>query len=314
MRAVLIGGSGFIGSHLAPQLLARGYEVVVYDERRPLPGAVRPEVRYVTGDALGPEPTGLSELLRGARLVYHLAWRYLPAASNQAMAQDIQANLIGSLNLLRLCCEVGVGRVVFFSSGGSVYGPARSLPITEEHPTEPLSSHAVNKLAVEKYLAIFARLYNLDYVILRPGNPFGPYQDPVGGQGVIAAFLARAAARQPLEVWGDGSTVRDYFYVEDLARAAVMAGETEHSRTIYNVGSGVGRSLREVLSAIRQLVGYEPEVRWLPGRPTDVPINVLDASKARRLLGWMPRVTFEEGLQRTWDYYRHTYREPVAAR
>ena len=314
MRAVLIGGSGFIGSHLASRLVAAGYEVVVYDERKPALGVLSRQagVQYVAGDAFSPEPTGLPELLRGARLVYHLAWRHLPAASNQAMAQDIQTNLIGSLNLLRLCCEVGVGRVVFFSSGGSVYGPAQSLPITEDHPTEPLSSHAVNKLAVEKYLAILARLYNLDYVILRPGNPFGPYQNPEGGQGVIAAFLARAAVRQPLAVWGDGSTVRDYFYVGDLARAAVMAGETMHSRTVYNIGSGVGRSLHEVISAISRLVGHELEVHWLPGRPTDVPINVLDASKARRLLGWAPEIPFEEGLRLTWDYYRRACGEILA--
>ncbi len=303
MRAVLLGGSGFIGAHLSRALSEAGYEVIVYDCRLPSLAPQWPSVRYVLGDLFSSEPPALQDVLHGADLIYHLAWRLLPATSNERPIYDIQNNLIGLLRILDLCVKVGVGRLVFFSSGGTVYGPAQVLPIPETHPTEPRSSHAINKLMAEKYLALFGHLHGLDYVILRPGNPYGPYQDPHSGQGVIAAFLSRVASGQALEVWGDGSTVRDYFYVGDLTRAAVLAGETPHSRTVYNIGSGVGRSLHDVIAAICRLVGHDVPVIWRPSRPVDVPVNILDVSKARSMLGWSPQVTFEEGLRRTWSYY-----------
>jgi UDP-glucose 4-epimerase len=317
VKAVLLGGSGFIGSHLAAALLRAGYDVSVYDQRLPLPGARQDAARYALGDLFDPDPPGLEALLRGAGPVFHLAWRSLPVESNQRAIADVEHNLIGSLRLLEACVQARVSRVIFFSSGGSVYGPAQSLPISEVHPTEPRSAHAINKLAVEKYLELFRQLHGLDYVILRPSNPFGPFQNPDGGQGVIAAFLARAAAGRPLEVWGDGSVVRDYLYVSDLAQAAILAASTPNSATVYNVGSGIGRSLCDVLAAIRELVAspatrgvsqrragvtrQELQVCWLPARPVDVPANVLDASKANRLLGWKPAVSFDAGLRLTWD-------------
>ena len=300
MKAVLVGGAGFIGTHLARALAEGGHHVTVYDRRLPPPALQRPGVCYVSGDAFAPRAPGLLEVLRGAHCVYHLAWSSLPADSNLNMISDVQDNLQGSLRLLAACVDAGVRRVVFFSSGGTVYGPAQILPIPESHPTEPLSAHAIDKLAVEKFLAVFHRLYGLDYVILRPGNPFGEYQNPRGRQGVIAVFLNRVATGEPLEVWGDGSVIRDYFYVGDLARAAVLAGETPRSCTVYNIGSGVGRSLHDVIAAIFRLVGRTVPIRWLPARAIDVPVNVLDISKARHGLGWTPQVSFEEGLRRTW--------------
>lgn len=305
MRAVLLGGSGFIGAHLARALLDAGDTVVVYDQVLPVRAPRWPGVDYRLGDLYRPDPPGLAEVLDRADLVYHLAWRYLPADSNSHPQDDVGANLLGTLRLLEWCVERRVGRVIFFSSGGTVYGPARFLPIPETHPTEPRSSHAINKLAVEKYLALYAQLHRLDYVILRPGNPFGPYQDPSKGQGVIAAFLAQAAAGQPLDVWGDGRVVRDYFYIADLAEAAWLAGRTAHSHTVYNIGSGMGRALTDVIAALQQVLGRDLPVRYHPGRAVDVPANVLDVRKACAELGWAPRFSFEEGLSRTWAQAHH---------
>ena len=301
MKAVLLGGSGFIGTHLARALVQAGYDVAVYDRRLPSPKAQNSGVRYFLGDLFCPDPPELRALLRGAGPVFHLAWRSLPAESNRRVIADVEDNLVGSLRLLEACVQAEVGRVIFFSSGGSIYGPAQSLPISEAHPTEPRSAHAINKLAVEKYLGLYHQLHGLDYVILRPGNPFGPFQDPDGGQGVIAAFLAHVAAGRPLEVWGDGSVVRDYLYVGDLAQAALLAASTPHRGTVYNIGSGVGRSIHDVLEAIQRLAQRDLEVHWLPGRPVDVPVNVLDARRASSLLGWKPLVPFDEGLRLTWQ-------------
>jgi UDP-glucose 4-epimerase len=297
MKAVLLGGSGFIGAHLSKTLSAAGHEVIAYDYRKPVLSPQWPGVRYVEGDLLASDTSQLVEILHDADVIFFLAWRFLPADSNRHMILDVQSNLLGGIRVLESCVNSGVRRVVFFSSGGTIYGPAQVLPIPESHPTEPRTSHAIVKLAMEKYLALFDQTHGLDYVILRPSNPFGRYQNPEGGQGVIAAFLARVAAGQPLEVWGDGSVVRDYFHVSDLVRAALLAGSTPNSRTVYNVGSGVGTSIKQIIDAIEELVGHDVTVCWHPGRPVDVPTNVLDISKARRLLGWSPQRSFVEGLR-----------------
>lgn len=301
MKTVLLGGNGFIGTHLAEALIAAGHECIVCDERPPQRDL--PALRWVAEDVFHVEDNRLQAILSGEPVVFHLAWRYLPVESNTHMEAEAQENVPGTLRLLRLCAEAGVRRIVFFSSGGSVYGPAQRLPIAETHPTEPLSAHAISKLAVEKYLALFWHRRGLDYVILRPGNPYGPYQDPTAGQGVIAASMARAATGQSLEVWGDGSAVRDYFYVGDLAHAALLAAITAHSRVVYNIGSGVGRSLNDVIAAVEAVSGRPLDVCYLSARPSDVPANVLDAALARQLLGWAPRVSFEEGLWLTWEWY-----------
>lgn len=316
MKAVLLGGNGFIGGHLARALRDAGHAVVSYDRQPPADTPCWPGVEYRLGDLFQPDPVGLTDILHRADLVYHLAWRYLPTDSNRYPHRDVTENLVGTLRVLELCIQQGVGRFIFFSSGGTVYGPAQMLPISEAHPTEPRSSHAINKLAVEKYLAVFSQSQGLDYVILRPGNPFGPYQQR-RGQGVIAAFFAQAAAGLPLEVWGDGGVVRDYFYVGDLAEAACLAGQTAHSRTIYNIGSGIGRTLADVIAAIERLLDRPLAVRYHPGRPVDVPVNVLDISKAQAGLGWSPKIAFEDGLRLTWSYMsdalcqRHIAKKPL---
>ena len=300
MKAVLLGGSGFIGAHLSKALVDAGNDVIVFDRLLPVLAPQWDGVRYVLGDLTALGSMDLVETLRHADLVFYLAWRFTHADSNRNMALDIEANLIGAIRVLESCVAAGVGRVIFYSSGGTVYGQAQYLPIAETHPTEPRSSHAILKLSVEKYLALFDQTHGLDYVVLRPGNPFGRYQNPASGQGVIAALHARMASGEPFEVWGDGAVVRDYFHVSDLVRASLLAGTTSHSRTVYNVGSGTGRSLREVIETIQQMTGRKILVRWGPGRDSDVPSSILNIEKAQRLLRWSPRLSFEEGLRLTF--------------
>lgn len=300
MKAVLLGGSGFIGAHLSKALAGEGHTVIVFDRILPALSPQWEGVRYVSGDLAAPDSADLAETLRNSDLVFYLAWRFTHADSNRRMALDIETNLLGAIRVLESCAAAGVGRVIFYSSGGTVYGPAQHLPIAESHPTEPRSSHAILKLAVEKYLALFEQIHGLDYIVLRPGNPFGRYQDPASGQGVIAALQSRLASGEPFEVWGDGAVVRDYFHVSDLVRASLLAGTTSHSRTVYNIGSGVGRSLRDVIETIQRLTGQKIQVRWGPGRRSDVPANILDIEKARLLLQWSPELSFEEGLRLTF--------------
>jgi len=300
MKCVLVGGAGFIGSHLAQRLLAAGHAVRVFDRHDPgaaggYPG--RGHVQWLTRSFLDAEP--LRRALAGCDVAFHLAWTSLPKSSNEDPAGDAESNVVGTLRLLDAWRQAGGGKLVFASSGGTVYGTPRAVPIVEDHPTQPLSSYGITKLAVEKYLELYRVLHGLDYCALRLANPYGERQRVASGQGAVTAFLYRAHRGEPIEIWGDGRVVRDYLYVGDVADALVRALGHRGERRVINIGSGVGRDLNEIVTAIERVLGRPVERRHLPGRSFDVPANVLDVSLARAELGWTPATSFEDGLTRT---------------
>ena len=183
-----------------------------------------------------------------------------------------------------------------------MYGPPRSVPIPEDHPTEPISSYGIVKLAIEKYLALFHHLHGLDYAALRVSNPYGPYQNPSGQQGAISVFLNRIRTGQPITIWGDGSVVRDYVYISDLVDALELAATMDTGSKLLNVGHGEGASLNELLEIMDGVVDATPEIEYLPARSLDVPASILDVSRARFELGWSPGVDLMQGIARTWDW------------
>jgi UDP-glucose 4-epimerase len=302
---LVLGGGGFIGSHLAEALLAAGHRVRLF-ERPHLMALTAPGIaaraETVTGDFLN--YGDLARALSGIEVVFHLISTTLPKPSNDNPVYDVETNLVGSLRLLELCRAHRVRKVVFSSSGGTVYGVPASVPIAEAHPTEPLCSYGIQKLAIEKYLQLEHALHGLDYCILRPSNPYGERQRTDVAQGAIAVFLERALRGEPIEIWGDGSVVRDYVYVGDVAEAFVRAVSYEGAQRVFNVGSGAGTSLKELIEKIGVLLGRKLAVDYRPARRVDVPVNVLDASAAARHLGWRPRTPLAQGLQRTCDWMR----------
>jgi UDP-glucose 4-epimerase len=210
------------------------------------------------------------------------------------------------LRWLEGCVETGVSRVIFLSSGGTVYGIPRARPIGEEHPTEPICSYGIGKLAVEKYLALFRRLHDLPYVVLRASNVYGPGKDPFGRQGAINVFLGNVSRGEPIRIWGDGGVVRDYIFVDDLLSLFLRCIDAPagDGTPVFNAGSGEGHSLRDIVDRIRAVTGTEPNVERTPGRIVDVPANVLDIRKARERFGWAPAVPLGDGIRRTWDWIR----------
>jgi UDP-glucose 4-epimerase len=297
---LVLGGAGFIGSHLAEVLLQAGHRVRIFD--RPhldrLPSFLqRREFEVFTGDFLNPYV--LSAALEGSEIVFHLVSTTLPKTSNDNPVYDVESNVVGTLRLLELCRSQGVRKVVFVSSGGTVYGVPRSVPIDETHPTEPICSYGIQKLVIEKYLQLNHRIHGLDYCVVRPSNLYGPRQRLDVAQGAVAVFLDRALRGQPIEVWGDGSAVRDYLYVGDAAEALLKAAAFEGEPRLFNIGSGVGSSLKQLIKEIEALLGRPLAVAYAAARPLDVPVNVLDTSLARRHLGWTARTSLAEGLRRT---------------
>ncbi|MFN7950508.1 MAG: NAD-dependent epimerase/dehydratase family protein [bacterium] len=301
MNVLLIGGSGFIGSHLKDQLLAAGHRVRSLDrvpERfRPDP----PEVEHLYGE-VGNEAL-LDVALAGIDAVLHLAWCTVPKSAEDDPTFDIRSNLELTTEILKGVLRHRVPHMVFFSSGGTVYGPTSRAPIPESHPTQPISTYGVTKLAAEKYVAVFARRHGFRATILRSSNPYGERQDPRAAQGAITVFLHRAAIGEPIRIWGDGEVVRDYVHVRDLASGVLGSLEPDDQPVrVFNLGAGVGASLNEIVAHVRAASGRDVRVVHEPARPVDVPWNVLDVSAAARCFGYAPRVSLAQGIERTWRW------------
>lgn len=302
-QSVLVfGGCGFIGSHVVDRFAAAGHPVRVLDRSREVYRAPVPGVEYVIGD-FGNRSL-VAEVVKNMDIVVHLISTTVPSTSNDDPVFDVESNLMETIACFQRCVAAGVRKVVFLSSGGAVYGNPESCPVAEEALTNPLCSYGIVKLAVEKYLALFHLLNGLDYCVIRASNPFGPRQNPFGGQGVIAAMLAHMALGCPVEIWGDGRVVRDFLYVSDLASAIYAAALSSRKSQIYNVGSGTGLSLLEVLDCIGSALSAKLAVNFKAGRAFDVQRIYLDTAKARAELAWSPQVPIEEGIRLTWDFLR----------
>lgn len=299
-RFLILGGGGFIGSHLGDALLARGHTVRLFD-RIGIPRyrdfSAGEAMEWVEGDFTS--SADIEQAVAGCHLVFHLVSTTLPKSSNDDPIYDVECNVVGTLRLLEAARHAGVEKVVFVSSGGTVYGIPQTVPISENHPTDPVSAYGVGKLAIEKYLRLYHVLHGLDYAILRVANPYGERQRVAASQGAIAVFMDRALRGQTIEIWGDGSVVRDYIYVSDVVEALQRAAFHRGAQRVFNIGSGRGKNLNEILAAIEALLHVPVARRYVSGRVFDVPINVLDIARAKADLGWAPQVGFEDGLSRT---------------
>lgn len=302
MRALVIGGSGFIGSHVVDALLARGLDVAVLDRVPERYRSVPAGVEYLAGE-FGNRGELERILSQGVDYVVHLASSTLPKTSNDDPIFDVQMNLVESIALLELCRSHEVRKTVFFSSGGTVYGAPATLPVSEAHPTDPLCSYGIVKLAVEKYLHCFHVLYGLQYVALRVSNAYGIRQNPASQQGAIPVFMQRVLRGEPVRLWGTGNVVRDFVAVRDVAALCVTAMLSEENG-VFNVGSGAGVSINELLEEIASVAGKEATVLREPSRSFDVPAIVLDCEKARTAFGWSPRIGLKEGLSEMAEWLR----------
>ena len=309
---IVLGGGGFIGTNLCRRLAASGYRVRAFGRRCLFPDDLQ-GVEWYQGDFT--DAGSVAAAIESFEIVFHLIHATMPQAAHLEMAADLQKNVIPSIALFDFCGKLGVKRVVFVSSGGMVYGCPQQIPTPETAPTQPICAYGISKLAIEKYLALYERHHGLDYRVLRITNPFGPFQIALKNQGVIAALISRALNGEEMEIWGDGSVVRDFIFVEDVVDALEAAASDQGNERIFNIGSGQGRSLREVIATIERLMEKALRIQWKPGRAIDVPASVVAIERARDSLDWTPRTTFESGLDRTieWGRRRHSDVEKFAA-
>jgi UDP-glucose 4-epimerase len=298
-RILVLGGNGFIGSHLVEALTESGQHIRVLGRAGSLRTEPLHDVDYRYADFA--DTASVAESLVDVDVVVHLISTTVPTTANLDPVADIKGNLLATVRLLQQMRDVGVSRLVFLSSGGTVYGNAKSIPIAEEHERNPVSSYGIVKVAIENYIAMFSSQYGLKSLVLRVSNPYGPRQGHLGVQGVIPTFFQRIITGDEIRIWGDGSNVRDYLYITDLV-SFITKSISQDLTGVFNVGSGQGVSLRDVLSLIEEISGTSANAKFLPPRGFDVQKVVLDISKARKALNWSPLVPLHEGCERYWKW------------
>ncbi len=309
-RVLVTGGAGFIGSHIAETYLGAGWEVVVLDDlsrghARNVPG----KATLVQADIRSPEARALLVDGRFTVLCHHAAQIDVRVSVDQP-ALDASINIVGFVNLLEGAGDGGVERVVFASSGGTVYGDPLEIPTPETAPNCPISPYGASKLAGEHYARMLGALRGFDAVSLRYANVFGPRQDPKSEAGVVSIFVSRLLEKRPLTIFGDGTQTRDYVFVRDVARANLLAGTCPlapvdvHEARAFNIATSIETSVLDLADTVGRVMGVSPVLELAPSRPGELQRSALDVRKAGAQLGWSPEFSFETGLPQLIDWFK----------
>ena len=310
MKILLLGAAGFIGTNLTIELAKRTEDEITLVDRsksffKPIVSMNLKNVHSLEADLT--VDMDFDSILKGQEVVYHLVSTTVPTTSNQHISQELISNVVFSANLFEACIRCGVKKVVFISSGGTVYGKEVGCPLKEKTATNPISSYGVQKITIEKLLYLYRYMYGLDYRIIRLANPYGPYQRPNGVLGAVTTFTYKALKGDEIAVYGDGSVVRDFIYIDDAIRAIMKIVEGENKHRIFNLGCGYGTSIKQVLETIEKALGIKLTVSYLEGRKVDVPVNYLDISRYEKYYGALNPISLEEGIRKTADFMKNEY-------
>lgn len=306
MNILILGAAGFIGTNLTFNLSKnKDDKITLVDKNKEYFVNIEKKcLKNVTIKEASLDEKMDFSILDGQDIVYHLVSSNVPTTSNQHISHDIQANVLFSSYLFDACVEHSVKKVVFISSGGTVYGKEATCPLSEETPTNPISSYGIQKITIEKLLYLYNYMYGLDYRIIRLANPYGPYQRPNGVLGAVTTFTYKAIKREEIQVYGDGSVVRDYIYIDDAINAIIKVVNGENKHHTFNLGCGYGTSIKELLLTIEKALGIELKIVYRAGRTVDVPVNYLDISRYEKYYGKLNPISLEEGIKRTAKFMK----------
>jgi len=291
-RIIITGGNGFIGTFITEKLLANGYEnITVLDISH---NQTISKVKNILCDIS--DKKILSEIIKKDDIVIHLACSCMPGISEINIKKDIEEYLIGTIALLDICTQKKIKKIIYLSSGGTVYGDKSKKSSKETDPTLPKNFYGSLKLSIEKYLEVYGYLYGLRYDILRLSNPYGRKNVSTKPQGVIDIFLEKILKDKVIELWGNGDIIRDYIHIDDVTDFIFQEINGDSPSGIYNLGTGKGATLNEIISTIEGVTGKKARIKKLPLRKIDIAHNVLDIQKARAT-GWTPKITLKKGIK-----------------
>ena len=302
MRVLLTGGAGFVGSHVAEHLLARGHQVIVVDNLSSGKHENVPEGAHFFEQDIR---SGCEVVFREFRpeVLCHQAAQMDVRRSVREPDFDAGVNVLGTIRLLQYCVKYGVGRVIFASTGGAVYGEQAEFPAPEDHPQYPVSPYGVSKLAGERYLHFYHAQYGLSYAALRYANVYGPRQDPHGEAGVVAIFSRNLAARKISTINGTGEQTRDYVYVRDVARANVLALDGDPPSGAYNIGTAIETNVNQLYELMQDISGKNLPAMRGPAKPGEQLRSSIDPARAGRAFGWRPEMELAAGLEETLRFF-----------
>jgi UDP-glucose 4-epimerase len=302
-KCVIFGGNGFIGSHLAERLVHEGFEVKIFDTfntgTHNLDSIIN-DIEIIRGDFLNKED--LSRALKNVELVFHYISTTNPVTAANNPIFDVESNIIGSIRLFQTAIENKIERIIFPSSGGTIYGPVQEDLIKETHPLNPVNPYAISKLTIEKYLNYFNYSSGMNYFILRYSNPYGERQNPLGNQGVIPIFLNKIKNNEHPVIYGNGSAIRDYIYIDDAIDATMAILKSNTKETLFNVGSGQETSINQLISVMSNVTNHRVDPVYKENSGLYLPKIVLDISRIRKETGWSPKTDIKEGIKKTWDW------------
>jgi len=303
VKILVTGGAGFIGSHIADELISLGHEVVVIDnlETGNL-NNLNPEAKFYLTDIRAKELEKIFAIEK-FDVIYHQAAQMDVRRSVRDPLFDADVNVKGTLNLLQNAVRFGIKRFIFASTGGAIYGEQEVFPCDETHPTKPVSPYGITKLSVEKYLFFYAGEYDLTYTIFRYANVYGPRQNPHGEAGVVAIFAQKLLNREQPVINGDGLQTRDYVFVKDVVKANI-AGLTAPANEIFNIGTGVETDVNTIFNLINQAAGSGAEEKHGSAKPGEQKRSVISYEKAKKVLGWEPSLTIKQGIEETVLYFK----------
>jgi UDP-glucose 4-epimerase len=313
-KCIIFGGNGFIGTHLAAKLARNGYQVHIFGT---LKGNLininsgQDKIKFIKGDFF--DERAVLNALNDVDCVFHFISTTTPATAFIDPISDIQSNIVGSVKLFQACIKKNVDKIIFSSSGGTIYGNSLNVPVKETDPCDPVNPYAIGKITIEKYLYYFNYLYGIDYKILRYSNPYGERQSPHREQGVIPIFLNKIKNGEHPIVYGDGSSIRDYIYIKDAIDATFEIFKRKTKYNVFNVGSGVGTSILQLVDEMHQVTGRNIYPEFRESSPTYIPRIILDISRIKQETAWKPTIDLREGIKRTWEWINTNHTAHSAA-
>lgn len=311
MKIAITGGAGFLGTNLAITLSKDlNNQILIIDKNESFFSGLKklelPNTKYL--EASYDINSDFDSQINGQDIIFHLASTNIPGTSNQTIPKELEANVITTGKLLDACVRQKIKKIVFISSGGAVYGKNNNCPIKEDNVTYPITSYGIQKLSIEKLLYLYFYQFNLDYRIIRLANPYGPYQRPNGELGVVTTFVYKALKGECLDVYGDGTVIRDFIYVDDAIDGILKIANEQTDYRLYNLGTGYGTSVNQVINTIKRMIRNNLVVNYKPvNRPTDVPVNYLDISRFEKCFGKFNPISLSSGIEKTADYLRKNY-------